>query len=352
LALNSKHGGSGFSMHRDVARLRMHQLDGCSRIMGCRSDQPEQQLPATPWGQLPPSMRVLFIKGSAGHGNWLAKVLAADSASDVKIQNEVGMTAGLARLRDEIFDAVLIGHETGSLDALEVLDAIRAGSSDEQPILVLGEQSEQEMAALCFEAGSDAYVCINTTTTRTLIWLIARAVERHALVAENRRLRLARRHQQKLERDEAERLLRQQRKMIAGPCDQLSDISTNVAVPEDDEHSTGGGLGLPLQLTDHYRELLRTYVIMGSGNLAEEMQRLGELLVAARVSPRQVMRLHLHVLEELIRGLGSRSARHVMNRADMLVLEVMIYLTERYRRDYLQRVHPPRQLSLPGFSAA
>ena len=91
---------------------------------------------------------------------------------------------------------------------------------------------------------------------------------------------------------------------------------------------------------------------MGSGNLADEMDRLAELLAAAAVTPQQAMLLHLHVLEEMIQGLGSRSARHVMNRADMLILEVMIHLSEQYRTRYLKRVHPPRQLSLPGFQAA
>jgi hypothetical protein len=63
------------------------------------------------------------------------------------------------------------------------------------------------------------------------------------------------------------------------------------------------------------------------------------------------MLLHLHVLEEMVRGLGSRSARHVMNRADMLVLEVMINLAQNYRERFLKRVHPPRQRLLPGFDS-
>ena len=38
---------------------------------------------------------------------------------------------------------------------------------------------------------------------------------------------------------------------------------------------------LPSELISHYRELLRTYVIMGSGNLTGELKRLAELLVIA-----------------------------------------------------------------------
>jgi hypothetical protein len=108
-------------------------------------------------------------------------------------------------------------------------------------------------------------------------------------------------------------------------------------------------IALPEPLVGHYRELLRAYVIMGSGNLAAEMNTLAELLVSAGISAPQAMQLHLHVLETLVRGLGSRSARHVVSRADLLVLEVMVHLTEGYRHRYLERQHPAEQLLLPGF---
>ena len=41
-----------------------------------------------------------------------------------------------------------------------------------------------------------------------------------------------------------------------------------------------------------------------------------------------------------------------MNRADLLVLEVMGHLADGYRQRYFERKHPPRQQTLPGFSAA
>jgi DNA-binding response OmpR family regulator len=299
-------------------------------------------------------MRMLFITGLHRTGGWLAAAFAADSASKVELEEIVGVAAGLSRLRDEVFDAVLISHEGEGLDALELLDGIRAGSSEEQPIIVLGEQSEQEMSALCYDAGADAYVCVNTTTTRTLIWKVARAMERRDLIAENRRLQQAQQHQLQIEHDEATRLLQQQRAMIA-------DLE-RIRLAQDRGGQTAAGPGpaedstscpdLPPSLVDHYRELLRAYVIMGSGNLSEEMNRLAELLASAAVTSQKAMLLHLHVLEEMVRGLGSRSARHVMNRADMLILEVMINLAQNYRQRFLKRLHPPRQRLLPGLDDA
>ena len=87
---------------------------------------------------------------------------------------------------------------------------------------------------------------------------------------------------------------------------------------------------------------------MGSGNLGDELRRLARLLVAAGISAQQTARLHLDVVKEMIQGLGARSSRHIMTRADLLILEVMMHLGEGYRRNYNELAHPPRQKCLPG----
>jgi len=43
-------------------------------------------------------------------------------------------------------------------------------------------------AALAYEVGADAYCCVAETTTRSLLWTFARAIERCQLVREHRRL--------------------------------------------------------------------------------------------------------------------------------------------------------------------
>jgi DNA-binding NarL/FixJ family response regulator len=271
----------------------------------------------------------------------LAKALAADSVTEIFLEEAIGKAAGLSRLRDEAFDAVLVSHEPGEIDAVELIEGYRAGGADE-PMVVLGTQSEQEMTALCFEAGADGYVCVNTTTTRTLIWVVARAVQRQQLTRENRRMSQAERQRQQREHGEAERLLAQQRALIEEP----RSSGTNSPSPTADLRTPSG---LPVELANHYRELLRTYVIMGSGTLAGELTQLADLLATAGITAQQTMLLHVHVLEELVRGLGARSTRHVMTRADLLVMELMMHLAENFRNRYLGRVRPPVQQLLPGF---
>ncbi len=291
---------------------------------------------------LPPRLKVLFITGRKRTGQWLADALASDSASQVLLEEAVGMAAGLARLRDEIFDAVLLSHEPAELDALDFLEAVRTGSSDEQPILVLGSPSEQELAALCYEVGADAYICVHTTTTRMLLWQLARAVERHRLLSENRRLAQSQKQQLQREQEEARKLLEEQRELI----DRRSGTGVSPVTRRLEVATTSN---LPKRLVEHYRELLKAYIIMGSGHLQGELAELADLLVAAGAPAVDALRLHATVLDEVIQGLGNRSARHVMNRADLLALEFFLELAERYRGRFREQLHPPQQQVLPGF---
>jgi CheY-like chemotaxis protein len=296
-----------------------------------KARKPKLATSSAAWGQMPPALRVLYITTRSRTGGWLAEAFAADSASEILLAQVLGSSAGLARLRDEPFDAVLVSHEPGELDALGLIEAYRAGGADE-PIVVLGTQSEQEMAVLCYEVGADSYVCVNTATTRNLIWMVVRAVQRHQLIRENRRLDHSERTRLQREHEEAHRLLDEQQALVGD-----------------------GGQSprsLPAVLVAHYRELLRAYVIMGSGNLAGELSRLAEILVSAGVTAREAMQLHLTVLEELLQGLGTRSTRHVMTRADLLVMELLLSLADGYRHRWREYVHPPVQRLLPGFDVA
>jgi hypothetical protein len=270
----------------------------------------------------------------------------------------VGVAAGLSHLRDEVFDAVLVSHEPGVLDALDLVEGLRAGGNDE-PMVILGAAPSAQMAALCYEVGADAYCCVAETTTRSLLWTFARAIERFQLVREHRRLvqmeqqRLAHEHQ------EAEQLLAEQRALIAEleeikasdagavigesgvELDAIADIGLRIADLGKASISTpqSAHCDLPERLVAHYREMLRAYVVMGAGNLAGEMVRLAQMLTEADVSAQRAMQLHVQVLEELVGSLGNRSARHVMTRADLLVLEIMAHLADGYRRRYHEQLN-------------
>jgi hypothetical protein len=162
-----------------------------------------------------------------------------------------------------------------------------------------------------------------------LIWVVARAIEHHFLLRENRRLQQADRHRLEMERGEADRLLTEQQGLLR-ELDLLSGPRQEGTEGQPAESMSRPPL--PEQLEAHYRELLRAYVMMGSGNLATEMHALAQWLATAGISAAQTLELHLHVLQGVLKGLGTRSARHIMNRADLLALEVGVHLCEAYRQ--------------------
>lgn len=322
------------------------------------------------WGQMPARIKVLYVTTLHRTGGWLAEAFAADSATQVVLEEAIGITAGLAQLRDEVFDAVLISHEAEVLDGMDFVEGLRAGGHEE-PMIVLGTNPSADLAAVAYEVGADAYCCVAETTTRSLLWTFARAIERFQLVRENRRLVQMERQRLAQEHQEAERLLTEQRALIA-ELEHIRDAApqpTNFTSPVEERNEqvwdsdpaerpslvrslapdAPTKCDLPERLVKHYRELLRAYVVMGVGNLVDEMTALANLLADAGISARQTMQLHVHVLEDLISTLGNRSARHVMNRADLLVVEVMAHLADGYSRRYHEREHPPEQQWLPGF---
>ncbi len=288
-------------------------------------------------GSLPARMRVLYITTADRTGGWLAEALATEHAGQISLVEAHGVPAAIDRLRKDVFDALLISHDPYDLNALELVAGLRAGGAEE-PMIILGAQSIEDLLPAAFEVRADGYLCVHSTTIRAMVWAIAQAIERHQLLRENRRLLQAEHQRLQYDHVEAEHLLTQQRALISdleqlgGHADssvQTAGLSATALAPAGDPEPHAP---LPESLKSHYRELLRAYVIMGSGNLTHEMGALAQLLVASGVSAQQTMLLHLQVLEEMIRGLGSRSARHVMTRADLLALEVMVNLAEGYRQ--------------------
>jgi DNA-binding response OmpR family regulator len=103
---------------------------------------------------MPARMKVLYVTTLHRTGGWLAEAFAADCAAEVWLREAVGVTAGLAHLRDEVFDAVLVSHEPGVLDALDLIEGLRAGGHDE-PMIVLGTAPSADLTAVCYEVGAD-----------------------------------------------------------------------------------------------------------------------------------------------------------------------------------------------------
>ena len=274
---------------------------------------------------LPARMRLLCV-GST-EPSWISLALQLDALGCIEPSFRWVSTAGeaLALLRDESFDCLLVWVNptwSESNDGpLSLARGIRAGGcADPVVIVTMGIDDATWNEAL--QLNVDLLVSSKGWESSALIQSIQRAVERGSIVHEIDRLAAADRLRHQREREEADRLLAQQRRILTA-LDQTA-ASRNVGSPL--------RLPLPPEFEEYYQELLRTYVIMGSGNLAAEIAKLADLLCQAGLSTPQVLDFHLEGVEKLVRGLGNRSTRHVMSRADLLALELMVHVGHCYQQ--------------------
>ncbi|MEX0716948.1 MAG: response regulator [Planctomycetaceae bacterium] len=290
-------------------------------------------------------LRLLCVSPREPAWTNLALQLDAAGCHDPSFRWVATSGEALAALRKESFDCVLI-DAGDSVRRMEepLLEALHTGGQS-APVILLTSRADDRLLAEACENGCDVLPADHPWESRALVPMIRRAIARGELLRENHRLTVAQHRRLVHERDEAEHLLRQQREIIqelnglmhadeAGvPADGANPPAADppeveVSPPAD----AAGSSRLPAEFHGYYHELLRTYVMMGSGNLGAEIGRVAELLALAGLSPREALESHLARVESLVRGLGNRSTRHVMARADLLALELMIHLGECYQR--------------------
>jgi DNA-binding NarL/FixJ family response regulator len=267
---------------------------------------------------LPAQLKVLYVTTADRTGALLAATLAADSATKVTLIEVQGPADGLEQLGSQAFDVVLVVHSPPEMDSLSLVEGLRAGGMQE-PTLIVGSGDRASMAPLAYEVGADGYICEKETTTREFLWTIARATERHRLIQENRRRGQQQRLRGQQDCAEAGRLLSQQRSILAAA-----------------ETASMAEIRLPPLAVKRYEQLLRTHVVMGSGNLAGEIESLVQMLCDAAAEPRDLLLLHTGAVEQQIRGLGGKGSRHLLARADLLLLEILARLSHAYRAKYLE----------------
>ena len=282
---------------------------------------------------LPPRLRLLCVGPS--EPSWLdfTMHLHAEGCIEPCLRWMSTTNDALALLRESSFDCLIVHPDPGTEpDALDFLQAVRASGCDD-PIVIVASQADDHMWQQTCQNDAELLLSDRDFAALALVPFLRRAMRLVETSRDRQQLLQADRRRLSRERDEAENLLNQQRQLLFG-LDFIAPAASAVATSQ---ASPPGGTSpghsvLPLEINEFYQELLRTYVIMGSGNLGPEIAKLAELLSLAGLTPRQAMQLHLERVEALVRGLGNRSTRHVMSRADLLALELMIHLGECYQR--------------------
>ena len=316
-------------------------------------------LAAPPSSGLPPEFRLLCVGPT--EPDWIGLTLQLDAVGclDPKFRWVSSASEAMTLLRNESFDCIVVecwptNHDDVELDASDLVHAIRASGCGD-PIVLLTRQPDDGLTVEACNSHCEILVSAALWSSRALVNVIQQSIRlmetarqnHHHVVANHRRL--------VRERDEADHLLRQQRDIIreleaitqGTASTDVNEIADPAIASGESEHTRNSrSLQIPEKIKTYYHELLRTYVIMGSGSLAGEISQLASGLAEVGLSPRDTLSLHLEQVEHLVSGLGNRSSRHVMSRADLLALELVIHIGECYQQSAaLNRAENP---SRPG----
>src|SRR5579872_3108285 len=278
---------------------------------GAPANVVEPPISDTGAGELPMRLRLLCV-GSA-EPSWVSLTLQLDALGCVEPNFRWVSTANeaLALLRDESFDCLLVrvnpDRQGPGDEPLALARGIRAGGCAD-PIVIVTVATDDETWSEALRLNVDVLVSAKGWESSALVPAIERAVERGRMLHEIDRLTAADRRRLIRERDEADYLLSQQRQILTALQSLVANGNSDHA-PAASSPAGAERVALPREFDEYYQELLRTYVIMGSGNLTSEIGKLAELLSQGNLTPRDVLDLHLARVERLVRGLGNRSTR-------------------------------------------
>lgn len=225
-------------------------------------------------------------------------------------------TGALEQLAEESFDCVLVVHSAlrvpSGIDAQNVCTAIRAAGSTDAILVLTALASDPLFQAVC-ETAAEIYVGTTPWQSPALLQMIDRAIRQRELTRDSQRRTWADSQRVDRERAACEEILRHQRQLLVQTASRQFGSVDAI---------------LPPQLPQIYREILRTYVMTGTVSLTVEIKKLAQTFALARLTPRQVWQLHVEQVELLVKGIGQRSARHILDRANVLCLELMVLLCE------------------------
>ena len=302
-------------------------------------------LAAPPSSGLPPEFRLLCVGPT--EPDWIGLTLQLDAVgcNDPKFRWVNTASEAMTLLRNENFDCIVIecwptNLEDVRWDAPDLVHAIRASGCGD-PIVLLTRQPDDGLTVEACSSRCEILVSSALWSSRALVNVIQQSIRLVETAQQNHHHAVANHRRLVRERDEADHLLRQQRDIIR-ELEAITHGSSGAALSHSGESEVGSevksqlrkprSLQIPEKIKTYYHELLRTYVIMGSGSLGGEISQLASVLAEVGLSPRDTLSLHLEQVEHLVSGLGNRSSRHVMSRADLLALELVIHIGECYQQ--------------------
>jgi hypothetical protein len=271
---------------------------------------------------------VAAVAGEPGGGSWLRSALSSAGVA-AEVVDLVGAPSAARHAATTPCDA-FVAIDSPRLDAAALVSGLRAGGF-QGAIVVVGEASAIDREDSVRRAGADAYRSVAVTSATLLAGDLVRAVAARRLASEHRRLSSRERQRLEVDRDDAQRVLDEQRQLVG----ELEGFATlRVATPSSPVAIDRGTDPLD-SLRAHYADLVRDAVSVGGSEVASGLAEIAAALVRFGYGAPTVIEFHLHAVEQLLAGLGGRGARHALARADVVAMDLVVHLAERYRAGYV-----------------
>lgn len=246
-------------------------------------------------------LKILHVAGSSQKEPWLAKAVHEVKGVSFEVQEVCGKFDGLKALQTEVYDAVLVSLQP-TLAALDFITGCRTSGTG-VPMLILGTKIESNQFTLCCERGGDGWISLEGSTVSDLLWQIALAVQnRRNADLQNRHLLLA-----DQEFAECCDFLEQQRNFVQGQ-------NAETAISD--------------ELSELYLKLLKTFIPGTNGNAEKEFQAFLQTLSTRKTSSWELLTIHANALETILAAPGRKSPSHLMNRANLLLTELLAMLLD------------------------
>lgn len=221
-------------------------------------------------------------------------------------------------LNQERFDCLVIDDASGppptadECDApplLARLAALRTGGCFD-PCLILTDRIDDAFLSAAAQADCELLITRQGWRSAGLIAWIGRALARHVHARDRLEVDMHGRNRRQQDAVEIEQMLDQRRRLSV----RLGDGSPTARWRVEDDP----------ELAAAYLDLLRSVVLADVRTQGALIVELATALATGGASAKDVFDLHLATVETMLRGLGGRSARHVLQRTDLAGWELLV----------------------------
>jgi len=268
--------------------------------------------------------RILLVADTSECAGQVEALLADSKVCPAAVTSVFDSRGAFGEIQSERYDAILLEMPDPPGRGLDLLDALRMVEF-RPPVVVLGSHSEQ-LAQEAIAHGADDYLLRSELNEICLPRHTRHAITRYALAGEKAKLETERQRRLRKEKVEAENVISEQQRIIR----ELEKRHRDGAPPSDADEPALTQWARREFLKSAYLPLARSYVVMGNQATGERIAGLAVELAAQKVTPTELLNVHLQTVQEMTDGLSHRGAGHVLAQTGTLILELMVRLAQQY----------------------